>query len=198
MDFVTQIAGHNLEYIDDGHLYLVDGALVKSITQMLKYRFGSMYNAVSEKTLQTAAEKGTAVHEAIEMYCVTGQDDRTLKELQNFKFLMKKYNFEVIRNEVPVILFDGDEPIAAGRLDMVLRKGGIIGGADVKRTSQLYKDYVTFQLNLYRIAYRQCYGVEWKFLRVIHLREDVRRYVTIPIIEDETWQFIREYEEAIR
>ena len=192
MDYITEIAGHSLEFIDDGHIYLVDGIEVPSITQMLRKKFSGKYAHVSEKTLQEAADKGTAVHEAIETYCETGEDS-VLRELQNFKFLQRQYKFEVLQNEVPVILFDDDMPIAAGRLDMVLKMNGEIGGADVKRTSALDKEYLFYQLNLYRVAYRQCYGVEWKFLRAIWLREKKRKFVTIRIDEDLTKEFINEW-----
>ena len=94
---------------------------------------------------------------------------------------------------MPVILHLDDKPIAAGRLDLVLEMGGQIGGADIKRTSKLDKQYLAYQLNLYRIAYRQCYGVEWQFLRGIHLRESVRKFVSIPIDEESAWRLVHEY-----
>ena len=193
-DFVQEINGHTLEYFDDEHVYLVDGLIVPSITQLLKVKFGNKYDGVSRSTLQRASEAGTAVHEAIERYCETGEM-ADLPEVRNFKFLQKQYKFKVLENEVPVILFLKDEPISAGRLDMVIEMGGQIGGADIKRTSALDKDYLAYQLNLYRIAYRQCYGIEWEFLRGIHLRNDVRKFVTIPINENITWQLVHEYME---
>lgn len=195
MDFVTDINGYTLEYYDDTHTYLVDGIIVPSITQILKVKFGNKYNAVNPTVLKRASEKGTAVHDAIERYCKTGEESE-FPEVRNFKFLQKQYKFEVLENEVPVILFDGDVPISAGRLDMVIQMGDKIGGADIKRTSALDKNYLAYQLNLYRIAYRQCYGTEWEFLRGIHLREDVRKFVNIPINEDMTWKLIEEYKEA--
>ena len=76
---------------------------------------------------------------------------------------------------------------------MVLRMNGEIGGADVKRTSALDKDYLFYQLNLYRIAYRQSYGEEWKFLKGIWLREDKRKFIDLPINEELTNQFIKEF-----
>lgn len=187
------INGRELEYIDDGHIYLVDGIIVPSVTQILRYKFSNKYKNVSRAVLETACEKGTLVHEAIENYCKTGEESE-LKELRNFKFLKKKYGFEVEDNEVPVILEDkSGEVIGAGRLDLVLKLDGKIGGADIKRTSVLDKDYLAYQLNLYRIAYRQSYGIEWEFLKGIHLREDVRKFVDIPINEDMTWKFIEEW-----
>ena len=177
-----EIAGHILEYFDDTHEYLVDGVLVPSITQILKIKFGNKYDGVSQKVLNRAAEKGTEVHEAIERYCKTGESS-DLKEVRNFKFLQKQYKFEVLDNEVPIILFLNDEPVAAGRLDLVLKLDNKIGGGDIKRTATLDKEYLAYQLNLYRIGYRQCYGVEWEFLKGIHLRDDTRKFLNIPINE---------------
>jgi len=195
MDFTTTINDHTLEYYDDEHIYLVDGVIVPSITQILKVKFGNKYKAVNTAVLKQASERGTEVHEAIELFCREGVDSE-LPEVRNFKFLKKKYNFEVTQNEVPVILFKNDRPIGAGRLDLVLRMDDKIGGADIKRTSVLDKEYLAYQLNLYRIAYRQCYGVEWEFLRGVHLREDKRKFVEIPINEDVAWKLVNDYMEV--
>lgn len=192
MDFVKELNGHTLEFIEDSHIYLVDGVIVPSITQILKVKFGNKYNGVSKSVLNRAAEKGTEVHEAIELYCQTGMET-DIPEVRNFKFLQKQYGFKVLENETPIILFLNDDPIAAGRLDMVLKMNEQIGGADIKRTSALDKEYLAYQLNLYRIAYRQCYGVEWEFIRGLHLREDVRKFVQLPINEDMAWKLVHDY-----
>lgn len=197
MDFVKTIAGRELEYIDSDHLYLVDGVIVPSITQMLKKKFGAKYDMVDENTLQRAAERGTAVHSAIERYCEAGEDDPAFRELQNFKWLLRQYKFEVLKNEIPVILFRAGKPIAAGRLDMVIQSEEGLGIADVKRTSSLDKEYLFYQLNLYRLAYKQDYSREIDFLRAIWLREEKRKYVKIPVNEEMAWEFIEQYQEGI-
>lgn len=194
-----KIDGHTLEYINESHTYICDGVVVSSITQMLKLKFGGKYNGVSKSVLQKASEKGTMVHEAIEKYCKYGYES-DLPELRNFKFLQRAYKFDVIENEVPVILsFDG-KPVSAGRLDLVIEKigeDGVLHGergiADIKRTSTLDKEYLAYQLNLYRIAYQQCYGTKIDFLKGIHLREEKRKYVDIPINEDMAMELVKEY-----
>lgn len=191
MDYTVEMRGHTLEYYDNGHLYLVDGVIVPSITEMLKVKFGKKYASVDRGTLKRAADKGSAVHEAIE-HLITSGEVADLPEVRNFMFLQRQYKFNVLDCEKPVILFKDDEPISAGRLDLVLEMDGQIGGADIKRTSSLDKQYLAYQLNLYRIAYRQCYGVEWEFLRGIHLRDDVRKFVQIPINDDLIWEFVDE------
>lgn len=184
-----KINGKTLEYDDDEHIYLVDGVIVPSVTQVLKAQFGSKYSNVDPEVLRKAAEKGTATHKAIENYCKLGEES-DLPELRNFKFLQKNYGFEVVDNEVPVII-EIDDFVCAGRLDLVLKLDGILGGADIKRTSVLDKEYLGYQLNLYRIGYLQCYGAEWQFLRGIHLRDDVRKFVNIPVREEFIISWVR-------
>lgn len=193
MDFSKNIDGHLLEYLDDTHTYLVDGVIVPSVTQILKIRFGGKYSHVSRAVLNRAAQRGTEVHQAIQDWCETGKESDLL-ELRNLKFLQKRYGFEVMENEAPVILWRDGVPVAAGRLDLVLRDSeGRIGGGDIKRTSTLDKEYLAYQLNLYRIAYEQCYGIEWEFLRGLHLRDNVRKYVEIPINERMAIELVEEY-----
>lgn len=191
------IGGHTLEFIEEDHLYLCDGIILPSITQALKVKFGGKYAGIDKETLQRAADKGTAVHEAIEAYCKDGTES-DLPEVRNFRFLMKTYKFSVLENEVPVILSRDEKPILAGRLDLVIEMekdtGKQIGLADIKRTSTLDKEYLAYQLNLYRIAYQQCYGEDIEVLRGIHLREDIRKFVTIPINEEKAWELVREFQ----
>ena len=184
-----ELNGHELEYIDESHTYLVDGVIVPSVTQLLGKKFGHKYDGINPEVLRKAAEKGTAVHNAIEEWCKHGMES-DLPELYNFRFLQRQYNFEVLANEVPVILFDNESPIACGRLDLVLKMGDETGLADIKRTSALDKEYLGYQLNIYRLAYQQTYGEDITFLRGVHLREDVRKFVNIPIKEQLIWEWL--------
>lgn len=190
------IAGGVLEYIEDTHTYIFDGEILPSITQILKVKFGSKYDGISKEVLKRASELGSAVHKAIEDYEKLNIDDIGCTELRNYKFLKKAYKFECIDNEVPVVLFKDNRAVACGRLDLVLEEQGQVGLADIKRTSVLDKEYLAYQLNLYRIAYQQCYGTEIKFLRGIHLRNDVRKYITLPINEKMAISLLNEFLEG--
>ena len=181
-----------LEYIDETHTYIYDGVVLPSITQLLKVKFGKKYDFVPKLTLERTAQEGSAVHKAIEDFEKQGIES-PLPELRNYKFLKRAYKFECIDNEVPVVLFQDGEPVACGRLDLVLTEGELTGLGDIKRTSALDKNYLAYQLNLYRVAYQQCYGTEISFLRGIHLRNDVRKYVTLPINENLVTEVINEY-----
>ena len=186
------IAGGLLEYIDESHTYIFDGVVLPSITQILKVKFGNKYIGISKDVLNRASEKGTEVHKAIEDYEKEGIDS-DIKELRNYKFLKKHFGFECLDNEVPIVLFLDDKPIACGRIDVILKEENNIGIGDIKRTSTFDKEYVAYQTNLYRIGYQQTYGVDISFLRGIHLREDVRRYIELPINEEMPLELVKEY-----
>ena len=187
------IAGGLLEYIDETHTYLFNGVILPSITQILKIKFGNKYNGVSKEILQRASERGTAVHQAIEDYEKRSIDDSKCKELRNYKFLKDRFHFECLDNEVPIVLFIDGNPVCAGRIDLIIKEENNVGIADIKRTSVFDKEYVAYQTNLYRIGYQQCYGTEVSFLRGIHLRDDVRKYIKIPINEEISLELVNQY-----
>lgn len=192
MDFTKEIKGHTLEYLDASHTYLVDGVIVPSITQVLGWKFNTKYDHVSRDVLKRASDKGTAVHQAIEDYCRYGIDDGST-EVRNFRFLEDHYKFDVIENETPVILFKDGDPVSAGRFDIVMQMDGQVGGADIKATATLDKVYLSYQLNLYRKAYEQCYGITWSFLKGIHLKDSKRKLVDIPVNEKLALQVMEDY-----
>lgn len=186
------IKGGTLEYDDESHVYIYEGLILSSITQILQTKFGRKYDGVDTRIMTRAAEKGTEIHKAIENLCKTGEVE-DYKEVRNFLFLQKHYKFNVLDNEIPVVLFKDNIPIAAGRLDLVLEIDNELMLGDIKRTATLDKDYLGYQLNLYRIAYQQCYEKEIKGLKGIHLRDDKRKFVPIPINEEMAWGLVEEY-----
>ena len=187
------IAGGLLEYIDETHTYIYDGVIVPSITQILKSKFGNKYDSVDEQILKKASEKGTEIHKIIEDYEKRSLDDTSCPELRNYKFLKKQFEFKCLDNEVPIVLFFNNKPVSAGRIDLILEKEGKVGIADIKRTSVFDKEYVAYQTNLYRIGYQQTYGIEITFLKGIHLRNDVRKYIDLPIKEEIILKFLEKY-----
>ena len=76
---------------------------------------------------------------------------------------------------------------------MILKDGDKVGIADIKRTSVFDKEYVTYQTNLYRIGYQQCYGTKIEFLKGLHLREDTRKYIDLPINEEMSLELVKNY-----
>lgn len=187
--------GYTLEYDDDTHTYLVDGVIVPSVTQVLKVKFGGMYTNVAPEILKKAGERGTAVHKSIEDYCTKGIDLGTT-EVRHFRFLKSYYDLKPVKNEIPIIVCKDDIPVTAGRLDMIIDKGDDRAVADIKTTSTLNKEYLAYQLNLYRIGVLQCYPYLGDITKLygIHIREDKRKLVEIPVSERIAWDILEEYE----
>lgn len=191
--------GYTLEYDDDTHTYLVDGVIVPSVTQVLKVKFGGMYTNVAPEILKKAGERGTAVHKSIEDYCTKGIDLGTT-EVRHFRFLKSYYDLKPVKNEIPIIVCKDDIPVTAGRLDMIIDKGDDRAVADIKTTSTLNKEYLAYQLNLYRIGVLQCYPYLGDITKLygIHIREDKRKLVEIPVNEGIVWDIIDEYEREVK
>ena len=190
-----EIKGRTLEYIDEIHQYLVDGLCVPSITQLIKMKFGNKYDGISKEILKRAADKGNAMHEAIELFEKEGKET-DIRELKNYKFLKKHYKWEVLKSEIPIILFHEDEPIAAGRLDQIIKIGDEKGVNDLKRTSTFDRDYVALQTNLYRIGYQQSYDEQIDFVSGLHLRDTTRKFYKLPVNEEYAVSVIKEYLET--
>ena len=187
---VFEINGHTLEYDDSTHTYIADGLIVPSVTQILATKYND-YAGVSTETLNRASEKGTAMHKAIEMFERQGQEDNS-QELRNYKFLKKHYNWTNIANEVPIIYEEQGQVIFAGRLDQVIEIDGKFGINDFKRVSAPNKEKICYQLNLYKLGYEQSYKKQIEFLTYTQLREDVRKFVKLPIAEEKTKNLLNE------
>lgn len=186
------IKGHTLEYNDEHHLYICDGLEVPSVTQLLHRRFPKKYAGIPRALLDKAAKRGTMFHSAIEV------EERLLRgesadvdvlsaalatmyeEIQNYRFLKKAYQFSVSQNEVPVLVPFNGNIVAAGRLDIFgsYRDRGML--ADIKRTSVLDKDYLSYQLTLYKMGWEYCYDGQIDYLFCIWLRENKRQFKAIP------------------
>ena len=186
------IKGGTLEYFDDTHTYLYDGLMLPSVTQILGVKYKNDYANVPPAVLNNAAQRGTAVHKAIENYNNSGYDDGS-EAVRNFKFLQKQYGFEVLDSELPLVIYKDDFPIACGRLDMTMMMDGETGIADIKTVSTLNKEKIAYQLNLYRIGLFQSYGVDAKFLKIIHLRDGIRKFIDSPVNEGMAWELIERY-----
>lgn len=186
------INGYTIEYLEDIHCYLCDGVILPGITTILKSKFGVKYEGIPQEILQRAAEKGTYMHEAIQKYEEEGYET-SLQELDGYIELKKEFKWECIENEIPIILFIDNKPVACGRLDMIYKIGRNLGIMDFKRTSKLDIEYLTYQLNLYRLAYQQCYGIKIKELKGCHLRDTKHKIIEIPIEEELVINYVKEW-----
>lgn len=186
-----EINGHSLEFDEEEHIYICDGIIVPSVSTILK-EFYNDYANVSRSVLEQASKKGTALHEAIELYETTGQES-DLQEFKNYLFLKTHFKFKVISSELPIIYEENGKVLYAGQLDQIIELNGKRGINDLKRVSSPNKDKIALQVNLYKLGYEQSYHEKIDFLTFTHLREDKRRFNQLPINEALTREILNKY-----
>ena len=186
-----EINGRTVEFDPISHIYIVDGLIVPSVTQILGKAFND-YGGVSERVLKEACEKGVALHKAIELYEKTGQAS-DLKEFRNYLFLKRYNGIENVANEVPVIYEENGKVLYAGQLDQIFKIEDCYGINDFKRVSAPNKEKIALQLNLYKIAYEQSYQKEIQILSFMQLREDKRKFTPLPINEQSAKNLLKNY-----
>ena len=186
-----EINGHEVEFDEESHIYLVDGIITPSVTQILKTKFDD-YAGVPKTIMEQASEKGTALHKAIELYEKIGQDS-DLKEFRNYLFIKKHKGFKNISNELPIIYEENGKVLYAGQLDQIIEIDGHLEINDFKRVSAPNKEKIAYQLNLYKLGFEQSYHKQIAGLNFTQLREDVRKFTPLPINEEMAKQLIKEY-----
>lgn len=189
-----RIQGREVIFDEEKHSYTVDGHRAISVTQAVRKFTPNKYSAVSEKTLREASIRGTRLHNAIEVYEQDGLESDELQEFRDYRFLKSRYKWEVLESE-KMVLYCLDDLVICGRFDQLQKVGDKTVLADIKNTSTLDKEYLGLQLNLYRMALKQSYGIEADELRGIWLYKGKRKYVLIPKNDEIIDELIRRLNE---
>jgi len=157
-----------IEFLEDSHLYLVDGIITPSVTQIIQKIFPDKYKGIDKKILNKKAEFGTKGHSIIEHLDVSDLE-QAKKEVLNIKNkdleicireylrLVEKLKIEPLEHELRVHY----KYLYAGTLDMIANVNGIESLIDIKFTAELDKEYLEWQLGMYQLAcgkvFEKCY-----------------------------------------
>lgn len=190
-----EINGVTLEYDNETHSYIADGLIIPSVTTVLeKTILKDMYRDVDAAVLRRETTRGAAIYKDIKDYC-KGTERKT-DEVRGFKILQRNYDIVPLCNEVPILIFNNNKPIMAGRFDLLADIKGKTTLCDIKSTAQLNVNYLGYQLNLYRVGLRQSYRQEVAGLAGIHLRGLTRKLVNISIDDFKVKEIIERYEQS--
>ena len=150
-----------IRFIEETHEYwLDDKKLISTTTLMQKHGLAPSYDGVDLNVLNAAAKRGTLVHEEIENYFVKGEIGFT-PELATFVEYVNENNIEVLANELLV-----HNDLVAGTIDLVLGNNTI---ADIKTTSTLHFDAVSWQLSIYAYLYNLTHDYKLVNGKVFHM-----------------------------
>ncbi|MEG1059813.1 MAG: hypothetical protein RSE57_06565, partial [Clostridia bacterium] len=144
-----------VEYLDENHIYLVDGVIVTSVTQLLQWKFKDKYKNVPKSILESKAEYGTKVHKLVEIINRADNHLSVIEAVNEFNYIMantlEQYMKIVFNNDVEVIEQEQIvyNDILAGRYDLLAKINGIKSLCDIKTTASLDKEYLSWQLSIY-------------------------------------------------
>ena len=141
-----------VRFVSEGHKYFLGEKELPGITSTLikkaypdTYKKPDRYSQEEwDAILANAADKGSNMHETIELYDELGMWS-DLPELQSYIHVKEEYNLSVVATEYVV----SDEEHYATAIDKVMmtQDGGIIL-VDFKRTSDLHIENVTLQQSI--------------------------------------------------
>ena len=185
----------DVEFLPDTHIYLCNGILCPSVSELIRFKFPEAYAGIPKKILKQKANYGTKVHDYVERFI---KKEFTLDELkkrnvdpnikiavEQFEILRKKWCFQ-IKDMEQIVTYKGKY---AGTYDLMTEDGLII---DLKTTSELHEDWLALQLGLYQLAAGVSSGIAY----CIWLpKSKAGKVVAInPWTHEECIQLVKEYE----
>lgn len=138
--------------------------------------FPDKYANISKKVLEAAARRGTMVHKEIENYEKNGVPGES-SEFFGYLRLKKDVGLACIENEFLV----SDNKTLATQIDIV---GSLDGGKsvdlfDIKTTSKLDKEYVSWQLSICAMLFEMQTGVKVNEIYALYLRDEKAELVKV-------------------
>lgn len=131
-----------VEYREAEHEYWLGNIQLQGITGILRRQlFSDKYSGIPEGVLAKAAEYGSRVHADIEI-CDALDVNNGQPHIVEYLEIKKKHNLVTIENEYLV----SDNINYASPIDLIFEGYDL---ADIKTTSKLDKEYVSWQLSIY-------------------------------------------------
>ncbi len=135
-------------FIENPRGYWIGETHLEGLTGMIgRQLFPDKYAAVPERVLAKAAARGHKIHEDIQVYDMFGEV--ASDEVKWYADMKKDEKFDVIDSEY--LVTDGTH--FASAIDKVIVKDGKVCLADVKTTYELDKEYISWQLSIYKYLF---------------------------------------------
>lgn len=179
---MIQLQDSGVSFDAEAHRYFLNGNELHGITGLLhKHIFPDQYKDIPQWVLDRAAERGTMVHESIELLDEGFEPAESTPEIENYKRIKAENGLSTVANEYLVT----DKKHFASGIDLVLSdKEDNIILADIKTTSVLNKEYVRWQLSIYSYLFElQNPAFKVSKLYALWLRGDKSEFAEVERIE---------------
>lgn len=160
-----------LNFEEKRHIYTINGQILPSVTTVMRPLDNEVYRGIDEDVMRMAADRGTAIHNAVENYVIYGIEDIEPKHRGYFDAFLRFW------------AENNPEPLATeSRLyHKILRYAGtadlpcVIGGKrvliDYKTSAAVNKMLTGVQLEAYAKAYGS-HGFKFDENAIVHLKND--------------------------
>lgn len=141
-----------VEYYPEYHMYIKNGIVLPSVTQVTSWIVRKDYSGVPAPVLNAKADYGNRIHKWVEQYALTGE---TLPQTELMRISTKQW--EQIENEMFIRVQDVEQIISyedkfAGTYDMYGTAEGIKTLIDIKTTAEYDEEYLAWQMGMYKMA----------------------------------------------
>lgn len=174
VDVKNMVFDKNLIFEESGHVYRLNGLIVPSVTTIMRPLSEKVYGGVNKQSMMAAAERGTAVHNAIEIYneySVGDISDEYKGYLDAYIDWKSKNNVKVFRSEVKMY---HKSDLYAGTADLLCEIDGKIFLVDYKTVSLIderHEKMYGVQLEAYAQALKS-HGLAVEGKCVLHIKKD--------------------------
>jgi len=142
------LANCGVVFDKEKHVYHLGDKQLWGVTGMLSSQlFPEKYDFVPQEVLQRAANRGSIIHEACDHYDKTGEVKRI--EVRWYENVLKENNIKVLSSEYIVTDFEH----FASPIDKVVEINNEVHLLDVKTTSALDYEYLSWQLSVYKYLF---------------------------------------------
>ena len=160
-----------LNFEEKRHIYTINGQILPSVTTVMRPLDNEVYRGIDEDVMRMAADRGTAIHNAVENYVIYGIEDIEPNHRGYFDAFLRFW------------AENNPEPLATeSRLyHKILRYAGtadlpcVIGGKrvliDYKTSAAVNKMLTGVQLEAYAKAYGS-HGFKFDEKAIVHLKND--------------------------
>lgn len=166
---IPEVAG--LEFDDPTHTYRLDGLIIPSVSAIMAPLSRAKYSGISERTLERAADKGTAVHNSIENWIKFGIEDIPSEHIGYFKAFQDwwdRFKPVVVGSEIRIC-----HPLMryGGTADLVAYIEDELTLVDYKSTYVVSDMTCGVQLEAYAQALASM-GIKVQRKKILHLKKD--------------------------
>ncbi|HZJ99756.1 MAG TPA: hypothetical protein VFC79_07105, partial [Tissierellaceae bacterium] len=175
MNYILPNSG--VQFIEDSHQYWLGDKQLNGITGILsRHLFPDKYDNIPSYILENAANRGTIVHDACRDWDMVGEyyisdadreDDKIVEFIESYIRISEQYNLKPVYSEY--LVTDGTDYASA--IDSVFEIEKLLALGDIKTTYKLDKEYLSWQLSIYKYLFEKQTGLKVDKLFAIWVRD---------------------------